>query len=330
VDIAFLIESAVKVLIVFGFVLAGVPLVVWMERKVIGHMQDRIGPQRVGPFGLLQTIADGMKLFFKEDLVPAGADRVVFIMAPALPVITAFLALCVIPFGDTVNVFGRQVPLQVTDVNIAILWILGTTSMGVYGIVLGGWASNSKYPLLGGLRSSAQMISYELAQGISLVSVILMTGTLSLAAIVRQQEHLWFIVPQFFAFVIYILCGIAETNRAPFDLAEAETELVAGFHTEYSSMKFALYFLAEYANMMVVSGIAISVFFGGWHGPVLPPVVWFLIKLSLFLFFYVWLRATFPRLRYDQLMAFGWKVLLPASLLNLAVTAVVLALQGAK
>jgi NADH-quinone oxidoreductase subunit H len=202
--------------------------------------------------------------------------------------------------------------------------------MGVYGIVLGGWASNSKYPLLGGLRSSAQMISYELAQGISLVSVILMTGTLSLAAIVRQQEHLWFIVPQFFAFVIYILCGIAETNRAPFDLAEAETELVAGFHTEYSSMKFALYFLAEYANMMVVSGIAISVFFGGWHGPVLPPVVWFLIKLSLFLFFYVWLRATFPRLRYDQLMAFGWKVLLPASLLNLAVTAVVLALQGAK
>lgn len=329
-DIAFLIESAVKVLIVFGFVLAGVPLVVWMERKVIGHMQDRIGPQRVGPFGLLQTIADGMKLFFKEDLVPAGADRVVFIMAPALPVITAFLALCVIPFGDTVNVFGRQVPLQVTDVNIAILWILGTTSMGVYGIVLGGWASNSKYPLLGGLRSSAQMISYELAQGISLVSVILMTGTLSLAAIVRQQEHLWFIVPQFFAFVIYILCGIAETNRAPFDLAEAETELVAGFHTEYSSMKFALYFLAEYANMMVVSGIAISVFFGGWHGPVLPPVVWFLIKLSLFLFFYVWLRATFPRLRYDQLMAFGWKVLLPASLLNLAVTAVVLALQGAK
>ena len=329
-DLAFLIESAVKVLIVLGFVLAGVPLVVWMERKVIGHMQDRIGPQRVGPFGLLQTIADGIKLFFKEDLVPAGADKVVFIIAPALPVITAFLALCVIPFGDTVRVLGRDVPLQVTDVNIAILWILGTTSMGVYGIVLGGWASNSKYPLLGGLRSSAQMISYELAQGISLVSVILMTGTLSLASIVRQQEHLWFIVPQFFAFVIYLLCGIAETNRAPFDLAEAETELVAGFHTEFSSMKFALYFLAEYANMMVVSGIAISVWFGGWHGPFLPPVVWFLIKLSLFLFFYVWLRATFPRLRYDQLMAFGWKVLLPASLLNLAVTAVFLTLGAAR
>ena len=329
-DLAFLIESLVKVLIVFGFVLLGVPLIVWMERKVLGHMQDRIGPQRVGPFGLLQTIADGIKLFFKEDLIPGGADKVVFIMAPALPVITAFLALSVIPFGDTVRVFGRDVPLQVTDVNIAILWILGTTSMGVYGIVLGGWSSNSKYPLLGGLRSSAQMISYELAQGISLVSVVLMTGTLSLASIVRQQATMWFIVPQFFAFVIYVVCGVAETNRAPFDLAEAETELVAGFHTEFSSMKFALYFLAEYANMMVVSGIAISVFLGGWHGPFLPPVVWFLLKLFLFLFFYIWLRATFPRLRYDQLMAFGWKVLLPLSLLNLAVTAVVLTLASAR
>src|SRR5436853_2054410 len=301
-----------------------------MERKVLGHMQDRIGPQRVGPFGLLQTIADGIKLFFKEDLIPAAADKVVFIIAPALPVVTAFRALSVIPFGDTVHVFGRDVPLQVTDVNIAVLWILGTTSMGVYGIVLGGWASNSKYPLLGGLRSSAQMISYELAQGISLVSVILMTGTLSLAAIVRQQATMWYIVPQFFAFVIYVVCGVAETNRAPFDLAEAETELVAGFHTEFSSMKFALYFLAEYANMMVVSGIAISVFLAGWHGPFLPPVVWFLIKLTLFLFFYIWLRATFPRLRYDQLMAFGWKVLLPLSLLNLSVTAVVLTLAGAR
>ena len=329
-DLAFLIESLVKVLIVFGFVLAGVPLIVWMERKVLGHMQDRIGPQRVGPFGLLQTIADGIKLFFKEDLIPGGADKVVFIMAPALPVITAFLALSVIPFGDTVHVFGRDVPLQVTDVNIAILWILGTTSMGVYGIVLGGWSSNSKYPLLGGLRSSAQMISYELAQGISLVSVVLMAGTLSLASIVQQQATMWFIVPQFFAFVIYVICGVAETNRAPFDLAEAETELVAGFHTEFSSMKFALYFLAEYANMMVVSGIAISVFLGGWHGPFLPPVVWFLLKLFLFLFFYIWLRATFPRLRYDQLMSFGWKVLLPLSLLNLAVTAVVLTLASAR
>src|SRR5262249_17047696 len=207
------------------------------------------------------------------------------------------------------------------DVNVALLFVLATTSMGVYGVVLGGWASNSKYPLLGGLRSSAQMISYELAQGIALVGVILMTGTLSLAQIARAQDHMWFVVPQFFGFVIYVLSAIAETNRAPFDLPEAETELVAGFHTEYSSMKGAFYFLGEYAKMIVVSGVAITVSLGAWHGPVLPPVLWFLIKLSLFLFFYVWLRATFPRLRYDQLMAFGWKVLLPASILNLVVTA---------
>jgi len=327
-DIAFLIESAIKVHIVLGFILLGVPFIVWMERKVIGHMQDRIGPERVGPFGLLQTIADGIKLFMKEDLVPAQSDKVVFIIAPALTVITAFVATTVIPWGDTVTVFGRTIPLHIADVNVALLFVLATTSMGVYGVVLGGWASNSKYPLLGGLRSSAQMISYELAQGIALVGVILMTGTLSLAQIARAQDHMWFVVPQFFGFVIYVLSSIAETNRAPFDLPEAETELVAGFHTEYSSMKWAFYFLGEYANMIVVSGVAITVYLGGWHGPVLPPVLWFLIKLSLFLFFYVWLRATFPRLRYDQLMAFGWKVLLPASIVNLVVTAVVVALRS--
>jgi NADH-quinone oxidoreductase subunit H len=321
---AFLIEAAVKVVVVLGFLLVSVLYVVWMERKVLGHMQDRIGPQRVGPFGLLQTIADGIKLFMKEDLVPRQVDKAVYFIAPTIPIVTALIAMSVIPFGDSVRLFGRTVPLHVTDVNIAILFILGTTSMGVYGIVLGGWASNSKYPLLGGLRSSAQMISYELAQGIALVSVVMMTGTLSLAEMVRQQERVWFIVPQFFAFWIYVICAIAETNRAPFDLPEAESELVAGFHTEYSSMKWAFYFLGEYANMMVVSAVAICVFLGGWRGPALPPTLWFLIKLALFLFFYVWLRATFPRLRYDQLMAFGWKVLLPASLLNLAVTGVVL------
>jgi NADH-quinone oxidoreductase subunit H len=326
VDTAFLIESAIKVHIVLGFVLLVVPYIVWMERKVLGHMQDRIGPERVGPFGLLQTIADGIKLFMKEDLVPAQADKVVFIIAPGITVVTALIAATVIPWGDTVELFGRTIPLHVADVNVALLFVLATTSMGVYGIVLGGWASNSKYSLLGGLRSSAQMISYELAQGISLVSVVLLAGTLSLAEIGRQQGHLWYVVPQFFGFLIYVISGVAETNRAPFDLPEAETELVAGFHTEYSSMKWAFYFLGEYANMMVVSGIAVTVFLGAWHGPVLPGPVWFLIKLSLFLFFYVWLRATFPRLRYDQLMAFGWKVLLPASLVNLIVTAAVLAL----
>ena len=326
-DAATLIEAAIKVHIVLGFILLGVPLIVWMERKVIGHMQDRIGPERVGPFGLLQTIADGIKLFMKEDIIPSQADKVVFVLAPALTVITALVATAVIPWGDTVQLFGRTIGLHITDVNIALLFVLGSTSMGVYGIVLGGWASNSKYPLLGGLRSSAQMISYELAQGIALVGVILMTGTLSLAEIGRAQAHMWFVVPQFVGFVVFVLAGIAETNRAPFDLPEAETELVAGFHTEFSSMKFAFYFLGEYANMMVVSGVAITVFLGAWNGPFLPGPVWFLIKLSAFLFFFVWLRATFPRLRYDQLMAFGWKVLLPVSLLNLIGTAIVLAFQ---
>ena len=327
-DLGFWIEIVVKIHVILGFVLLAVPLIVWMERKVLGHMQDRIGPQRVGPFGLLQTIADGIKLFFKEDVVPAQADKVVFAIAPAIAVVTALAAAAVIPFGDRVHLFGRDIPLHITDVNIALLFLLGATSMGVYGIVLGGWASNSKYPLLGGLRSSAQMISYELAMGTALVPIVLMTSSLSLAQIGRAQETMWFVIPQFFAFVIYVICAVAETNRAPFDLAEAETELVAGFHTEFSSMRFALYFLAEYANMMVVSAVAITCFLGAWHGPWLPGPVWFLLKLGLFLFFFIWLRATFPRLRYDQLMGFGWKVLLPAALLNLAVTAVVLTVKG--
>jgi NADH-quinone oxidoreductase subunit H len=328
VDLAFLIEAAVKAVVILGFLLLAVMYTVWLERKVLGHMQDRIGPDRVGPFGLLQTIADAIKLLLKEDLVPSQVDRVVYFIAPALPIVTALIGMSVIPFGDRITLFGRTIPLHLTDVNIAVLFVLGTASMGVYGIVLGGWASNSKYPLLGGLRSSAQMISYELAQGIALVSVVMVTGTLSLAEMVRQQEHLWLVVPQFFAFLIYVVCGVAETNRAPFDLPEAESELVAGFHTEYSSMKWSFYFLGEYANMMLVSAVAISVFLGGWRGPFLPPVLWFVIKMAIFMFCFIWLRATFPRLRYDQLMAFGWKVLLPASLLNLAVTGVVLVLRA--
>jgi NADH-quinone oxidoreductase subunit H len=324
VDAAFLIESAVKVLIVLGFVLLAVPLIVWMERKVIGHMQDRIGPQRVGPFGLLQTIADGIKLFFKEDIIPSQADRVVFFLAPALSVITAFVALSVVPFGDKVTVFGRDVPLHVADVNVAILWVLGTTSMGVYGIVLGGWASNSKYPLLGGLRSSAQMISYELAMGLSCIGVLLFAGSLSLVDIVRAQEHWWFVVFQPVAFGIFMLTALAETNRAPFDLPEAEAELVAGFHTEYSSMKFGLFFLGEFMNVIAISCIAVSLFLGGWQGPWLPDslkFLWFLAKLGVLLFFFIWVRWTFPRLRYDQLMHLGWKVLLPLSIANVLATA---------
>ena len=327
-DLALIIESAVKVLVVLGFTCVSVILIVWMERKVLGHMQDRIGPERVGPFGILQTVADGIKLFMKEDLVPKQADKVLFFLAPGLSIVTALVAMSVIPWGDSVELFGRTIMLHVTDVNVAVLFLLGTTSMGVYGIVLGGWSSNSEYPLLGGLRSSAQMISYELAQGIAIVPIIMLTGTLSLAEIGRAQAKMWFVIPQFFGFVIYIICAVAETNRAPFDLAEAESELVAGFHTEFSSMKFALYFLSEYANMMVVSGVAITCFLGAWNGPVLPGPVWFLLKLGFFIFCYIWLRATFPRLRYDQLMSLGWKVLLPASLLNMAVTAVVLVMKG--
>ena len=327
-DLAYLIEATIKVLVVLGFTLLGVPLIVWMERKVLGHMQDRIGPERVGPFGLLQTIADGIKLFFKEDVVPAGVDKVMFAVAPAISVVTALAAMSVIPFGDQVTIFGREIPLRITDVSIAVLFLLGATSMGVYGIVLGGWASNSKYPLLGGLRASAQMISYELAMGVSLLPIILMTGSLSLTEIGRAQQNMWFIVPQFVAFTIYLVCAVAETNRAPFDLAEAETELVAGFHTEFSSMRFALYYVSEYANIMVVSAVAITCFLGAWHGPLLPGWMWFLIKLVGFLFFYIWIRATFPRLRYDQLMGLGWKVLLPLALVNLAVPAVVLTVRG--
>lgn len=327
-DLAYIIEAVIKVLIVLGFTLLGVPIIVWMERKVLGHMQDRIGPERVGPFGLLQTIADGIKLFFKEDVVPSQVDKVLFALAPAISVVTALAAMSVIPFGDRVELFGRVIPLHITDVSIAILFLLGATSMGVYGIVLGGYSSNSKYPLLGALRSSAQMISYELAMGTALVPIILMTGSLSLTQIGRAQEHGWFIVPQIVAFVIYLVCAVAETNRAPFDLAEAETELVAGFHTEFSSMRFALYYVSEYANIMVVSAVAITCFLGAWNGPFLPGWAWFLIKLVGFLFFYIWIRATFPRLRYDQLMSFGWKFLLPLALVNLAVTAVVLTVRG--
>jgi len=330
-----LIVMLVKIGVVFGALLLTVAYMTWVERKVIADFQVRLGPTRVGPYGLLQPIADGMKLMFKEDLTPGQVDRVLYVLAPSLSIIPAFIAFAVIPFGDTTTLFGllsKPVPLHITDINVGILFVFGVASLGVYGIVLAGWSSNNKYSLLGGLRASAQLISYELPMGLSVVGVLMLTGSLSLVDIVRAQEGVyawrgipllprWFIFSQPLGFCIYLCCALAETNRAPFDLPEAETELVAGFHTEYSSMKFAMFFMAEYANMITVSALAATLFLGGWLGPIAPSPVWFIGKVFLLLFLFIWLRATLPRFRYDQLMHFGWKRLLPLALLNIAVTA---------
>ena len=324
--IIYAILSTVKIGIVIGVLLLVIAYLIWVERKVMAHMQVRLGPMRVGWHGLLQPIADGLKLIAKEDIIPANASKILFILSPAIAMIPALLSIAVIPFGDTINVMGVSVDMVITDVNIGILFILAVSSVGVYGILLGGWSSNNKYSLLGGLRSSAQMISYELSMGLSLIGVIMMTESLSLVDTVNAQSDLWFIVLQPVAFVVYVISAIAETNRCPFDLPEAETELVSGFHTEYSSMKFALFFMAEYANIITVSAVGVTFFLGGWQGPFLPPVVWFLIKMALCIFFFVWLRSTFPRFRIDQLMQFAWKVLLPVAVVNVLITGLVMTL----
>jgi len=318
----FLFATILKIALVMGLVLLAVAYLTWLERKVIGDIQVRYGPSRVGRFGLLQPIADGIKLMFKEDIVPANADRLIFLLAPAISIIPALIVFAVIPFGPS---------FVITDVNVGLLYVFAVTSLGVYGIVLAGWGSNSKYALLGGLRSSAQMVSYELSLGLSVVGVVMMAGSLSLVDIVEAQKGSWYgilprwnVIPQFLGFVIFLVSSNAELNRAPFDLPEAETELVAGFHTEYSSMKFAMFFMAEYANMIGASAMATTLFLGGWQGPLLPPVFWFLLKVFCFLFLFMWLRATVPRFRYDQLMGFGWKVLLPLALVNVMFTAAVL------
>jgi NADH-quinone oxidoreductase subunit H len=315
----FLLATLFKICLVVGLLLLAVAYLTWLERKVIGDIQVRFGPSRVGPFGLLQPIADGIKLMFKEDVVPANADRLIFFLAPALSFVPALIVFAVIPFGPS---------FVITDVNVGLLYVFAVASLGVYGSVLAGWASNSKYSLLGGLRSSAQMVSYELGLGLSVLGVVMMTGSLSLVDIVEAQKGTWLgilprwnIFPQFLGFVIFLISSNAELNRAPFDLPEAETELVAGFHTEYSSMKFALFFMAEYANMIAVAALATTLFLGGWRGPLLPPVIWFLLKVFAFIFLFIWVRATLPRFRYDQLMGFGWKVLLPLALANVMFTA---------
>ncbi len=318
---------AVKSLLIFVVLVLLTLFNIWFERRVVARMQHRIGPNVHGPFGLLQSLADGVKLALKEDIVPKGADRVIFVLAPVLSVIPAFVAFSVIPFGPEVRVPFTDIttPLQLTDMPVGVLFILAVSSIGIYGIVLGGWSSGSTYSLLGGLRSSAQVISYEVAMGLSLVAVFLYAGSLSTSEIVAAQERLWFGLILIPSFVIYMIAMVGETNRAPFDLPEAEGELVGGFHTEYSSLKFALFFLAEYVNMVTVSALATTLFLGGWRAP-WPlslweganqgywPFLWFLIKVMMFVFVFIWLRGTLPRLRYDQFMKFGWTRLIPLSL----------------
>jgi NADH-quinone oxidoreductase subunit H len=297
----------------------------WFERRVISRLQVRIGPNRVGPNGLMQPIADALKLFFKEDIAPSMADRFLYPLAPGISLLAALAVFAVIPVGPTVTIAGQTIPLIIQDMPVAVLYLVGISSIGVYGVVLGGWSSGSKYSLLGALRGSAQVVSYELVLGLALVGVVLVSGTMSVAQIVDQQARsVPMVILQPLGFVLYFIAAIAETNRAPFDLPEAEQELVAGYHTEYSGFRFALYYIAEYVNLLTVSAIAATLFFGGWLGPfnLLNGPWWLLIKMAVFAFVFVWLRATLPRLRYDQLMRLGWGLLLPLGLLNVLVTAV--------
>jgi NADH-quinone oxidoreductase subunit H len=341
----FVIVSVIKIVIALFVLLTAVAYTVWLERKVVGHIQNRWGPTRVGPFGLLQPLADGIKFLFKEDLTPPHVYKPLYIAAPMIALVCALTSISVIPVGNWVTVAGVHTPLQITDLNIGLLLILGITSMGVYGVALAGWSSNNKYSLLGGLRASAQMVSYEVSLGLSLVGVLIVAGSFSLRDIVEAQGgHFWGFIPkwnifyggQIIAFFIYLISAYAETNRVPFDLPEAESELVAGYHTEYSAMKFAMFFMAEYANMITVACVASLLFLGGWHGPVfgppilqaLLPIFWFVLRVFGFLFVYIWVRGTLPRFRYDQLMAFGWKVLLPLAIANLVITALVVTLRS--
>ena len=323
----------VKAVAVFAFLLLTTLVAILIERKLLGRMQMRYGPNRVGPFGLLQSLADGVKLALKEGLTPTGVDKPIYLLAPIIAVIPAFMAFAVIPLGPVVSVFGHDTPLQLTDLPVAVLYVLAVTSIGVYGIVLAGWSSGSTYPLLGGLRSSAQVISYEIAMALCFAAVFIYSGTMSTSGIVDVQAETWYVFLLLPSFVVYVISMVGETNRAPFDLPEAEGELVGGFHTEYSSLKFAMFMLAEYVNMVTVSALASTLFLGGWRAP-WPisifdgantgwwPLLWFVIKVWTFLFGFMWLRATLPRLRYDQFMALGWKLLIPVSLVWILIVAV--------
>jgi NADH-quinone oxidoreductase subunit H len=320
--------SLVKAVLVLVFLIVNTLLVIWFERRVIGRMQFRPGPNRAGPFGIIQSMTDGLKLMLKEDVTPKNADTVVFFLAPIIACTMAFVSFAIIPMGAMVSMFGHRTPLQLTDTPVAVLLVLAVAGVGVYGIVLGGWSSGSTYPLLGGLRSTAQVISYEIAMGLSLVAVFMYSGSMSTSQIVASQKSLWFILPAFFSFLVYVVTMVGETNRLPFDLAEGEGELGGGFHTEYSSMKFAMFYLGEYINMFTVSALATTMFLGGWQAP--PGIaainagmfnqgwwglLWFVIKLWLFMFFFIWLRGSLVRVRYDQFMRFGWKFLIPVTML---------------
>jgi len=314
----------VKLIAIFAVVLSMAAYLVLAERKILGRMQLRYGPNRAGPFGMLQPLADVIKLITKEDFIPADADRWLFLVAPGISAVTALLTFAVVPFGPPLEIFGKQLPMVVIDLNVGVLYFFGLSSLAVYGVTLGGWASNSKYALIGSIRGLSQLISYELSMGLSVVPVIMMARSFSLTDIVMAQEKLPFLVLNPVAFLIFLICIFAESKRIPFDLPEAENELVAGFHTEYSGMRFGLFFVGEYINMVILGSMVTVFFLGGWHGPWLPGVVWFIIKILIVSFFFIWTRASLPRLRYDQLMHFGWKVLLPISLLNVLVTGAIL------
>lgn len=327
-DLIDIVLTLSKIVLVLAVIMTLAAYLVLLERKLLGRIQDRYGPNRVGPFGLLQPLADAIKLVTKEDFKPTGADKWLFYLAPAMAAIPAIMIFAVIPFGAPVILFGHRVTMQIIDLNVGLLLFIAFSSIAVYGVALGGWASNSKYALLGSIRGLAQLISYEIPMGLSLVPVVMLAKSFQLSEIVQAQEGCWFIVYQPLAFMIFFLSIIAECKRTPFDLPEAEAELVAGFHTEYSGMRFGLFFVGEYVNIIVLGGLAATFFLGGWHGPWLPPMIWFFMKVLVFVFLFIWIRGTMPRLRYDQLMHFGWKLLTPLALINILATGWFIVLKG--
>jgi NADH-quinone oxidoreductase subunit H len=323
----YILEVVLKNLVVISILMLFVAYLTLAERKFLGYLQVRLGPNRVGTWGLLQPIADGIKSFFKEDIIPTNADKPVYVIAPMISFVAALSMFAVIPFGDSVTLFGREIKLVIADVDIGILYIFAMGTLGEYGIVLGGWSSGNKYAILGALRAAAQMISYEVALGLIVIGTIILSGSLRLTEIVEAQRDVWFIVYQPFAFLLYIVAALAEINRTPFDMPESESELACGFNVEYSSMKFALFMIAEYAHLVTVAALTTTLFLGGWLGPVLPGPVWFILKTLLIIFIFIWIRGTYPRMRYDHIMKFGWKFLFPAALANVVITAFIVALR---